>query len=85
MMRNLRTEDTEPAIDLTDVTEQPSEVIVYSSVVIDNSVKETLQQADLTAPQNIIFREKHLRKNISSVEFGQYFTIELRSTFKQNL
>ena len=77
--------DTEPGDDPTDVAKQLIEVIVHSSVVIENSVKETLQQADLTALQNLIFREEHLKKNISRVEFGQYFTREIGRTFKHTL
>ena len=55
----------------------PSEVLVFATVVIEESRKKFLEQADFLAMQELAFREKHLKENIKKLEFGQYFTKEL--------
>ena len=51
---------------------------MLATVVIEDSHKNKLEQADLIAVQELILRERHLNENIKELEFGQYFTKELR-------
>ena len=61
------------------------EVVVLATVVIEDSYKNKLEQADLLAVQELILRERHLKENIVKLELGQYFTKELRQGFKHSL
>ena len=62
----------------------PAEVEVLATVVFEDSRKSKLEQGDLIAVQELIFRERHLKENIKKLEFGQYHTKELRQGFKHS-
>ena len=48
----------------------PEEVPIYATVVFDRSPTNILTQSDSTFLEQIVFREEHLKQNISRLEFG---------------
>ena len=82
-------EPTEAAVSDTvqdTISEHPALVLVFASAVLENSPTDKLYQAELKNLQELIFRENHLEANILKLEFGQYFTYQLRNNlFKHTL
>ena len=80
------TKEEDPTLDQEPVKDLAisSEVVVFATVVIEDSCKKVLEQADFIAIQELTFRENHLKENIKKLEFGQYSTKELRKGFKHS-
>ena len=58
----------------SEIVKQDEEVIVYATAVIDNSMEN-----DFNSLEKLVYREKHLKENISSVQFEEYISRENRN------
>ena len=55
----------------SEIVKQDEEVIVYAIAVIDNSMEN-----DFNSLEKLVYREKHLKENISLVQFEEYISRE---------
>ena len=61
----------------TVIKEEPA--IVHTTLVIENSISESLTQIECNNLQGLVFRERHLQENILKLEFGHQGTQDLRN------
>ena len=63
-----------------------SEIIVHATAVIDDSRNETITPSEIKSIEKIIFRENHLRLNITRIQIGEQYSRSFRNNrFKHSV